>query len=91
MTNREKLAAVVAENAERILVKGALNVEALNAKACECSPIYPDGCEGGHCMSCFKAYLDTPAADDFEFEDEFLFPPDAAFILIKEAGADDEP
>ena len=85
MTNREKLAAVVAENAERILVNGTLNVADLAATACDSSPIYPDGCDGGHCMSCFTAYLDAPSTDDFEFKDGFLFPPDTAFILIKEA------
>ena len=88
MTNREKLAALVAENAERILANGSLCVEDLNARACECSPVYPGGCDGGECAKCFSAFLDAPAECDFEYADDFFFPPNTAFVLIKEGEAD---
>ena len=82
MTNREKLAALVSENAERILANEALRFDHLSDLYCDRSPLYPDGCDGGDCVACFKAWLDAQVADDLHYEDGFLYPPNTGFIIV---------
>ena len=90
MTNREKMAALVSENAERILAKGALRFDCLSEFYCDMSPLHPDGCIGesaGDCAECLKLWLDSPVSAELRYEDDFLYPPDAGFICS--GGGDD--
>lgn len=86
MTNREKLATLMSENAERILAKESLRFDALGELYCDHSPLHPDGCGpgDGDCEKCIKLWLDSPVSVELRYEADFLYPPDAGFILIEE-------
>ena len=88
MTNREKLAALVSENAVRILAKGVLRFDCLSELYCDRSPIHPDGCgpeDGCDCEECLRLWLDSPVSAELLYEDDFLYPPDAGFVLKEDA------